>query len=120
MHRPADLAARHGGEEFAVVLPETGEAGALALAQRVREAVHGLGIAHRGNPGGIATVSVGVAAVWSLREQGQSAQDLVAMAGKALLQAKAAGRDRVCPETRTPHLPMACVEARRPKPELVT
>ncbi len=122
MHRPADLAARYGGEEFAVVLPETGEAGALALAQRVREAVRSLGIAHRGNPGGIATVSVGVATAWSLREQGQSAQDLVAMADKALLQAKAAGRDRVHPETWTT-LNGAGIEAgakaRRTLPELV-
>lgn len=101
MHRPADVAARYGGEEFAVVLPETGAAGAVALAERVREAVRSLRLAHSGNPGGIATVSVGVAVVWPLRDQGPSVHTIVAMADGALQQAKATGRDRVCLEDWT-------------------
>ncbi len=120
VQRPADLAARYGGEEFAIVLPETGAAGALALAQRVREAVRSLCIAHRGSPAGIATVSVGVAAVWPLREQGQSVQDLIAMADRALRQAKAAGRDRVCPDAWTPCFNEAGTETRRTVPELAS
>lgn len=60
-----------------------------------------------------------MAAVWSLREQVQSVQDLVAMAGGALLQAKAAGQDRVYPETWTPYFPDKDTEARRVMPELV-
>ncbi len=120
VQRPADLAARYGGEEFAIVLPETGAAGALALAQRVREAVRSLHIAHRGSPAGIATVSVGVAAVWPSREQGQSVQDLIAMADKALRQAKAAGRDRVCPDAWTPCFNEAGAETRHTVPELAS
>ena len=127
MHRPADLVARYGGEEFAVVLPDTGAAGALALAHRLHKALRGLDIAHRGNPGGVVTVSIGVAAVWPLRDEGQSSQDLIAMAKRALQQAKAAGRDRVCPETWTTTLIEAGNEvgieagakARRTVPELM-
>ena len=120
VQRPADLAARYGGEEFAIVLPETGAAGALALAERVCKAVRSLQIAHRGSPAGIATVSVGVAAVWPLREQEQSVQELIAMANRALHQAKAAGRDRICPETWTPCFAEAGVETRRAVPELMS
>ncbi len=128
MHRPADLVARYGGEEFAVVLPDTGAAGALALAHRLHEAMRGLRIAHRGNPGGVMTVSIGVAAVWPLRDEGQSSQDLIAMANRALHQAKAAGRDRVCPEIWTTTLIEAShkvaieagAKARRTLPELVS
>ena len=120
VQRPADLAARYGSERFAIVLPETGAAGALALAERVRKAVRGLRIAHRGSPAEIATVSVGVAAVWPLREQEQSARDLIAMADRALHQAKAAGRDRVCPETWTPHFAEAGGKTRHAMPELMS
>ena len=103
-HRPADLAARYNGEKFAVVLPETGAAGAVELAQRVREAVRSLSMAHRGAPGGIATVSVGAAVVWPLRGQGPSLHTLIAMAEEALQQAKAAGRDTVRLKDWTPPL----------------
>ena len=95
MQRPADLAARYGGEEFAMLLPGTDHAGATALAERVRAAVRDLNIDHPGAATGIVTVSIGVAVVWPQRSE-QGAQRLVQMADKALYQAKAAGRDRVC------------------------
>jgi len=99
VQRPADLAARYGGEEFAVLLPDTDTAGALGMADRVCAAVRVLGVLHEAAPGGVATVSVGVAVVWPQPPGGgggQSAADLVRLADRALYRAKAAGRDRVC------------------------
>jgi len=92
VRRPADVAARHGGEEFALVLPATGQEGAVAIAERVRKAVRDLAIPHEGNPAhaGVVTLSVGVATVigaWS-------AAEVFALADRALYAAKDAGRDR--------------------------
>lgn len=44
--RPEDLAARYGGEEFVIILPETSFAGAIVVAEQVREAVESLRIRH--------------------------------------------------------------------------
>ena len=93
MQRPADLAARFGGEEFAVILPDTEAAGAMVMAERVRRAVHALGIVHPDTVAGVATVSIGVAAVWPRRHD-LSPQALIALADAALYQAKHDGRNR--------------------------
>ena len=93
MQRPADLAARFGGEEFAVILPDTDAAGAMVMAERVRCAVYALGIAHPGNAAGVATVSIGVATVWPRRHD-LSPHALIALADAALYQAKHDGRNR--------------------------
>jgi diguanylate cyclase (GGDEF)-like protein len=92
--RAGDLAARYGGEELAVLLPRTDLAGAMAVAEKMRQAVNGLQIAHAGNPAGIVTVSAGVAAFAPSRG-GRGAQDLLAAADAALYAAKSSGRDRV-------------------------
>ena len=61
--RPTDLAARYGGEEFAIIMPDTGPEAACLVADRIRQAVMDLRIAH-GDPaaGPWVTLSVGVAA----------------------------------------------------------
>ena len=59
--RGGDLAARIGGEEFAVLLTETDLSGARAVADRIRETVAALGIRHSGSPHGHVTVSIGLA-----------------------------------------------------------
>jgi len=79
--REQDRFARLGGEEFAVFLPETALAAALALAERVRAAAEGVGV----------TVSIG-AAQW---EPGSDVEVLYAMADKQLYAAKQDGRNRV-------------------------
>jgi diguanylate cyclase (GGDEF)-like protein len=95
--RPGDLAARYGGEELAVLLPNTEESGARHIAERLRLAVQGLGVVHEGNPPiGCVTISLGCATlVVSPRPDGASGKGLVAMADLALYEAKRGGRNRV-------------------------
>jgi diguanylate cyclase (GGDEF)-like protein len=92
--RPGDVAARFGGEEFAILLPDTDLHGALAVADSVRAAIAGLRFAHGASPLHILTVSAGVHAVVPAR--GQPARALVEAADRGLYQAKAEGRNRVC------------------------
>jgi two-component system chemotaxis family response regulator WspR len=93
LHRPADLAARFGGEEFVVVLPGTGLAGAQVLGERICKRVESLGLAHAGNVGAkVVTVSIGGASTMPVR--GGQATDLLAAADEALYQAKHEGKNR--------------------------
>jgi diguanylate cyclase (GGDEF)-like protein len=93
LRRPGDLGSRVGGEEFAVLLPETGLPGALTIAEAIRSALAALEIPHADNPGGRVTVSIGAAV---LRPSiGDTAATLVALADKALYEAKRNGRNRV-------------------------
>ena len=92
--RPGDVAARFGGEEFALLLPDTPPEGARALAEKARAEVAALGLVHPGSAGGgVVTVSAGVASVRP--KQGEAPENLVARADQALYRAKAAGRNRV-------------------------
>ena len=93
--RPGDVAVRYGGEEMAVLLPDTDEQGAVAMGERFRHAVLSRAITHAGNPESIVTVSIGVAAC-SPGQDGSSREALVQAADKALYAAKAAGRNQVC------------------------
>ena len=93
LKRPADLAARYGGEEFAVVLPATNLDGALRMAAQCRAGMEALAIAHSGGPGGLVTLSIGVASV--IPAPGDTMEHLIARADKALYAAKNGGRNRV-------------------------
>ena len=95
--RPGDLTARYGGEEIGILLPNTDAGGAQAVAERIRQAIQNLRIAHSGSPLGVVTVSAGVATVAPVRGQ-HIAGMLVEAADKALYAAKSAGRNRVCVE----------------------
>jgi diguanylate cyclase (GGDEF)-like protein/PAS domain S-box-containing protein len=90
--RPGDLAARYGGEEFAVLLPDTDEAGAAVIAERIRQAIVGLGMRHAGNPNEIVTVSAGAA---SFTCSDIEADRLIEAADQALYSAKHSGRNAV-------------------------
>ncbi|HKJ70460.1 MAG TPA: diguanylate cyclase [Gammaproteobacteria bacterium] len=85
--RAADTAARWGGEEFMVLLPETDGDGAVKLAEALRR-----GVAEADFPGpGRVTISLGVIAY----RAGERRRDLTKRVDDALYRAKAAGRDRV-------------------------
>ncbi|SMH60581.1 diguanylate cyclase domain-containing protein [Azospirillum agricola] len=106
--RPGDLAARYGGEEMAVILPDTDEAGAVELAERLRSAIQGLDLEHAHNPpSGVVTVSIGVAATVPPDGDRLEPATLVAAADGALYAAKHAGRNRVMLSTAVPPSPVA-------------
>lgn len=92
--RPADLAARYGGEEFAVIMPNTDLEGALHVAERLKEAVAELNMAHGASPTAArVTLSMGAAAL--IPDDGHGIEDLVHIADTALYRAKHQGRNRV-------------------------
>ncbi|MBP6710599.1 MAG: diguanylate cyclase [Propionivibrio sp.] len=91
--RASDAAARFGGEEFVVVAPETDTAGALALAENIRQALVGLAIPHDGNSAAsCVTASLGV--VTRYVSELKTPEALVDLADQALYRAKQAGRNR--------------------------
>jgi diguanylate cyclase (GGDEF)-like protein/PAS domain S-box-containing protein len=88
-----DLAARYGGEEFAVVLPYADATRASEVAERIRESVFDLRLAHAKSPSGIVTVSVGVAS--TRHAVGGDSNVLIEQADRALYDAKRLGRNRI-------------------------
>ncbi len=92
--RSTDTATRYGGDEFALLLPNTDLKGASVIAQRIRSGMEERAIAHPlSSVAGIVTVSAGVA-LFSQEEDREPA-DLIRRADRALYASKAEGRDRV-------------------------
>ena len=93
--RKLDLAARCGGEEFAMILPLTKTADAERIAESVRQAIASLKISHPASPvAPYLTVSVGVAT--ATPEWCCTPEAVLAAADRALYAAKQGGRNRVC------------------------
>jgi len=90
--REIDVVARFGGDEFTVILPQTGADGARVIAERIRERIaatrylgtHGLDVR--------VTASIGIA---TYPDHGVTGEDLVARADQAMYAAKEAGKDRI-------------------------
>lgn len=94
LKRQSDLVARFGGEEFGVILPSTGRAQAVHVAESMRRSVADLKIGNQDSPAGpIATISLGIAT----RTEGcfPAPEALLGAADEALYCAKQRGRNRV-------------------------
>ncbi|MBD1555098.1 sensor domain-containing diguanylate cyclase [Pseudomonas typographi] len=89
--RDADIYGRYGGEEFALLLPDTDKAGGLVLAERLRHAVEGMAVSHGGNAVNF-TISLGVA---DLSRPAVDYKELIEWADQALYVSKKSGRNRV-------------------------
>lgn len=87
--RRVDVAGRYGGEEFALLLPDTDEAGAWQLAERLRNAVAQSDFAAQ--PGTRCTLSLGIAMITAARAD---YRDWIEAADAAMYQAKREGRNR--------------------------
>jgi diguanylate cyclase (GGDEF)-like protein len=98
--RRQDLAARMGGEEFAILLPNTGLRGAIAVAEAIRKSVAAQRLTHVDGAPHYVTVSCGVHALVPI--EGTAPQELIEAADRALYLAKTSGRNRVRAEGPVP------------------
>jgi diguanylate cyclase (GGDEF)-like protein len=95
VRRAGDVVGRYGGDEFAVLLPDTAADRAGWLAETIRARVERLGLAHAHSPvAPYLTVSVGVATAFPAAALQPAS--LIAAADRALYDAKQSGRNRVC------------------------
>ena len=90
--RGSDIACRYGGEEFALILPETSADAATRRAEDIRLAISTLNLTHARRPLGKVTASFGIAVY---PYHAQDTDDLLRVADMALYAAKGAGRNRI-------------------------
>jgi len=93
MVREVDILARLGGEEFAILLPDTKRLGAAVLAERTRSAIEHTPIKYN-DQDILITASIGMASISS--EDVESISELVRIADNRLYLAKERGRNRIC------------------------
>jgi len=91
--RGSDIACRYGGEEFALIMPDSPVEKAVERAEELREKVKYLSVQHQGEVIGHITLSLGVS---SYPQHGTTLEGLLLAADNALYRAKAEGRDKVC------------------------
>ncbi len=89
--RSSDFFGRIGGEEFAIVLPETSMQGAVEIAERVRRNLENSAVLHEGSEFFI-TASIGI----SEYIDGDTRESLLNRADQAMYKAKESGRNRIC------------------------
>ena len=91
--RSADVASRYGGEEFCILLPQTGISEAGAIADRIRQRVSTTHFPHgKTQPLGRVTISIGVSTFSTLVN---TSENIIAAADRALYEAKNKGKNRV-------------------------
>ncbi len=92
-HRPRDRATRYGGEEFALILPNTPKSGAMTFARAVRRMLSTVALPHPASPiGAHVTISGGITTC--IPDDKTTVEGMVDRADRALYAAKAQGRDR--------------------------
>jgi diguanylate cyclase (GGDEF)-like protein/PAS domain S-box-containing protein len=91
--RDWDIMGRMGGEEFAVLLPDTDTTQALLVAERMRQKIATTGLSLETDTTAHLTISIGVA---TMRKDDDGVERLLDRADHALLEAKRTGRDKVC------------------------
>lgn len=89
--RQIDTAARYGGDEFVVLLPETDPTGAFVLAEKIRLGVHTMAL---DTPTGMPRPSLSIGVV-AYPDDGRTADELIISADGAMYASKHAGKDRV-------------------------
>jgi diguanylate cyclase (GGDEF)-like protein len=94
LHRTGDVLARFGGEEFALVLPNTDSTGAARVAAQIHSSIRDAVIPHDAAPLRRLTISLGCATA-SPSSSEEFSTELIRSADRALYQAKRDGRDRV-------------------------
>lgn len=91
--RPRDVASRYGGEEFALILPNTPRSGAMTFARAMSHVLRQRGLAHPDSPlGSLLTLSGGITTC--IPDASSTTESMVMRADQALYAAKAQGRDR--------------------------
>jgi diguanylate cyclase (GGDEF)-like protein len=92
-HRPRDRATRYGGEEFALILPNTPKSGAMTFTRAVRRMLGTLAMPHPASPvSALVTMTGGITTCIPTQET--TVESMVIRADQALYAAKAQGRDR--------------------------
>lgn len=99
--RTTDAPCRYGGEEFALILTETGTEGAVVSAERIRVQIAKQAFKPKDKHVQV-TASLGVACSSMFDKKTLTVSSLVTAADDALYRAKAEGRDRVCVATINP------------------
>ncbi|MFI8609402.1 diguanylate cyclase [Pseudomonas sp. NPDC077649] len=94
LQREGDVACRYGGEEFAIILANTGLEGGEHVAARIHAAIAHLDIAHPASPLGRLSLSIGLTVVDPVSDEAPG--ELLAQGDQALYRAKHGGRNRTC------------------------
>jgi diguanylate cyclase (GGDEF)-like protein/PAS domain S-box-containing protein len=100
LKREGDSACRYGGEEFAIILADTGLEGGMHVASRLQQRLATLNLAHPDSPLGRLTLSIGLAVAEP--DSGGSPERLMAHCDQALYRAKHEGRNRTCAWQNSP------------------
>ncbi len=112
--RTEDIIARHGGEEFCVVLPEIAVDGALAVAERIRSLIAGSRLTSELEVGAV-RLSIGVATL----EANDLGSQVITRADLAMYQAKRSGGDAVCVSSQDGYFMAAASQDRRRQRSIV-